>query len=121
MTPQREALLRALSRAHHHLTADELLKGVRRTLPSVSAATVYRNAQQLVDAGVIATLHRPGALHYDPNPDEHHHFVCAVCGRVFDVYLTDVSYRVDASRSTLGDAHVEGCEVQLHGRCERCR
>jgi Fe2+ or Zn2+ uptake regulation protein len=42
MTPQREALLRVLSRAQHHLTADELLRGVRRMLSSVSAATIYR-------------------------------------------------------------------------------
>jgi Fe2+ or Zn2+ uptake regulation protein len=120
MTPQREALLRVLSRAQHHVTADELYRGVRRLLPSVSAATVYRNVHQLVDASVIATLHRPGALHYDPNPDDHHHFICDVCGEVFDVYLTRVSYHVDSRRSTLGRARVEGCEVQLRGRCERC-
>jgi Fe2+ or Zn2+ uptake regulation protein len=121
MTPQREALLRVLSRAKHHLTAEALLRGVRRLLPSVSAATIYRGAQQLVDAGVISTLDRPGALQYDPNPDKHHHFVCAACGRVFDVYLTRVTYRVDARRSTLRGARVENCEVQLHGRCRDCR
>ena len=121
MTPQREALLRVLSRAPRHLTADELLRGVRRMLPSVSAATIYRNAQQLADAGVISTLDRPGALQYDPNQDQHHHFVCTACGRVFDVYLTRVSYQIDARRSALGGARVERCEVQLHGRCEGCR
>src|SRR5262249_46992888 len=105
----------------HHLTADELLRGVRHMMPSVSAATIYRNAQQLADAGVITTLHRPGALHYDPNPDRHDHFVCTECGRVFDVYLARVSYAVDRERSSLGRAHVERCEVQLHGRCDRCR
>jgi len=120
LTPQREVLLRVLSRAQHHVTADELSRSVRRLLPSVSTATIYRNAHQLADAGVIATLHRPGALQYDPNPDEHDHFVCSVCGGVFDVYLTRVSYRVDARRSSLGKARVERCEVQLRGRCERC-
>src|SRR5207245_10767227 len=47
MTPQREVLLRLLSQTRTHPTADELFRKVRRQLPSVSHATVYRNLQQL--------------------------------------------------------------------------
>lgn len=121
MTPQRVALLRVLSRARGHSTVDRLSRGVRRLLPSVSPATVYRNAQQLVRAGVIAMLDRAGAMQFDTNPDEHHHFVCDVCGVVRDVYLDRVSYRLNARRSPLTDSIVHGCEIQLRGRCARCQ
>lgn len=121
ITPQRDALLRVLSRAGHHPTADELYRGVRRRLPSVSPATVYRNVQQLAEAGIISTLHRSGAAQYDANPEEHHHFVCETCGSVVDIYLARVSYRVDVRRSPLNGTVVDGCDVQLRGRCARCR
>lgn len=121
LTAQREVLLRVLSRARHHPTAHELYQRVRKRLRSVSHATVYRNVQQLADAGVISTLDRAGAMQYDANPEEHHHFVCESCGTVADIYLSRVSYRVDTRRSPLNGTFVAGCEVQLRGRCARCR
>ena len=58
MTPQRNVLLRLLSQTRTHPTADELFQRVRRQLPSVSHATVYRNLQELVRARLIARLER---------------------------------------------------------------
>lgn len=122
MTPQRVVLLSVLGRIPHHPTADEVYRRVQKILPSVSAATVYRNVQMLVRAGVISTLEQAGgAVRYDANPDEHHHFVCSRCGRVADVYLSSVDYTIDGPRSNLGRARVESCEVQLRGICPRCR
>jgi len=122
MTPQRAVLLDVLGRMHHHPTADELYQRVRRVLPSVSPATVYRNVQTLVQAGVISTLEQAGgALRYDPNPDEHHHFTCMRCGEVVDVYLSGVDYKLDTRRSGVRGARIESCEVQFRGICRRCR
>lgn len=121
MTPQRAVLLSVLGRMPHHPTADELYRRVKKILPSVSPATVYRNVQVLAQAGVISTLERAGdALRYDPNPDEHHHFSCSRCGRILDVYLSSVDYKVDAPRSGLRGAQIESCEIQLRGVCPRC-
>lgn len=122
MTPQREVLLRILGNAAHHPTADELYRKVRQVLPSVSPATVYRNVQTLVDAGVLSVLERAGeATRYDPNPEEHHHFICERCGQVTDVYVARLDYALDARRSALRGAEIRSCAVQLHGRCARCR
>ena len=122
MTPQRTMLLRVLARAAHHPTAEQLYRGVRRVLPSVSPATVYRNVQMLAHAGVISTLERAGdAVRYDPNPDDHHHFTCSRCGEVMDIYLASVQYKVDGGRSRLGTARIESYEVQFRGVCAACR
>lgn len=122
LTPQREALLRVLGRVTDHPTADELHRGVRRAIPSVSPATVYRNVQVLVRAGVIATLARAGAAaQYDANLEDHHHFICHRCGRVLDIYLRGIDYQLDAGRSRLRGARIDACEVRLSGVCARCR
>jgi Fur family peroxide stress response transcriptional regulator len=122
MTPQRAVLLRVLARAAHHPTAEQLYRDVRRVLPSVSPATVYRNVQMLAQAGVISTLERAGdAVRYDPNPDDHHHFTCSRCGEVTDIYLSSVQYKVDGGRSRLGTVRIESYEVQFRGVCSPCR
>ena len=122
MTPQREVLLRILAAVPHHPTADELYGRVRKSLPSISPATVYRNVQTLVRAGVISVLARAGgAVRYDPNPEDHHHFVCSRCGRLVDVYLSSLEYSLNQRRSPLEGAQIQSCQVQLHGLCARCR
>jgi Fe2+ or Zn2+ uptake regulation protein len=122
ITPQRDVLLRALSETMGHPTADDLVKKVRKVLPSVSHATVYRNVQELVRAGMIRTLERAGAsVQFEINPEEHHHFVCRGCGEVWDVYLGTVGFKLDRRKSPLKGFQIDRGEVQLHGLCARCR
>jgi Fur family peroxide stress response transcriptional regulator len=122
MTPQRQLLLQILAGLRHHPTADELYRRAVKRLPSVSPATVYRNLQTLVRAGVLSVLQRAGsAVRYDPNPEEHHHFVCRRCRRLFDVYLTDVDVAVNFRRSGIAGARIEAVRVELAGLCPRCR
>lgn len=122
LTPQRDVLLRSLSETMGHPTADELVKKVRKVLPTVSPATVYRNVQELVRAGLIGTLERSGAsVQFEINPDHHHHFMCRRCGQVWDVYLNDVAATLDRRRSPLNGFRIERRDVQLRGVCARCR
>ena len=122
LTPQRDVLLLALSRTTGHPTADALFKKVRKVLPTVSHATVYRNVQELVRAGLIGTLARSGAaVQFEINPDHHHHFMCRRCGQVWDVYLDQVAVTRDRQRSPLNGFRIDRRDVQLHGLCARCR
>ncbi len=122
LTPQRELMLRILGTVPQHLTADQLYRRVRAVMPSVSHATVYRNAQTLVRAGVISALDRPGGpVRYDVNLDGHHHFICDRCGRVLDVHVAGLTWRTKPRSRQLSGARVTGCRLQLHGLCARCR
>ena len=122
LTPQREVLLRVLSEAMGHLTADDLVQRVREVLPTVSHATVYRNLQELAREGLIRTLGVAGtAVQFEVNPDDHHHFVCRKCGHVWDVYLSSLDVRINRRRSELRGFQVDRRSVQLHGLCAGCR
>ena len=121
LTPQRDVLLHALSETTGHPTADDLVKKVRKVLPTVSHATVYRNVQELVRAGLIGTLARSGgAVQFEINPDYHHHFICQRCGQVWDVYLDQVAVTLDHKRSPLNGFRIDRRDVQLRGVCARC-
>ena len=122
LTPQRDVLLHVLSETTGHPTADDLVQRVRQVLPSVSHATVYRQVQELVRAGLLGTLERAGAAaQFEVNPEDHHHFVCRKCGQVWDVYLADLGFRVDRRRSHLSGFQIDRREVQLHGLCADCQ
>ena len=49
---QQQAIFQLVKRSQKHLTADDVYAEVRRTLPRISLATVYRNLEKLVDAGI---------------------------------------------------------------------
>jgi Fe2+ or Zn2+ uptake regulation protein len=122
LTPQREVLLRVLSETMGHPTADDMVQRVRKVLPTVSHATVYRNLQELVREGLIRTLEVAGtAVQFEVNPDDHHHFVCHKCGHVWDVYLSSVDVRINRRRTEVDGFQVDRRDVQLHGVCAGCR
>jgi len=122
LTPQREVLLRVLCQITGHPTADDMVQRVREVLPTVSHATVYRNLQELVHEGLIRTLEVAGtAVQFELNPDDHHHFVCDRCGRVWDVYLSSLDVRINRRRTEMDGFQVNRRDVQLHGVCAGCR
>jgi len=122
LTPQRMELLRVLSETTSHPTADALYRHVKRTLPSVTPATIHRNLQDLVKAGLIATLERTGRpTQYDPTVSDHHHFLCRQCGQIFDVYLSHSDYQIDRRKSELGDASIDRFEIHFDGICADCQ
>ena len=59
-TKQRQLILEAVRATNSHPTADELFQMIRRKLPTISLATVYRNLNFLSDIGEIRKLSMPG-------------------------------------------------------------
>ena len=121
LTPQRKVIFDILAESNRHLTVDDIYQKARTVYPMLSPATVYRNVEQMVDAGLLTHLELSGAsMRYDTNLDEHHHFVCDKCGKVFDLYLKDFSYEVDSEKSHIDDVRVDSKQLYLHGTCGEC-
>src|SRR5437660_7142838 len=89
LTRQREAVLRVIRESENHLTASEIFAGARRTLPSISYATVYNSLKYLKDAGLILEISfGNGASRYDRETERHDHALCTCCGKLVDFDLT---------------------------------
>ena len=121
LTPQRMVIFSILSESHQHVTVDEVYQRASAEYPMLSPATVYRNMEQMVEAGLLTQLDLGGtSMRYDTNLDEHHHFVCSKCGKVSDIYLDKVNYKPDESRSQLGKAQINSLDPHLQGLCGEC-
>lgn len=118
---QRESVLEAVRETQgQHPTADALYTAIREESPSVSLATVYRNLNQLAEAGRIARISIPGAAdRFDPVTDGHSHLICRDCGAVVDIpraALPDLTAPVAAVTGCL----VESSGMVFYGLCPGC-
>ncbi len=116
---QRETILLLVRGTDSHPTADWIFEQVRRDIPNVSLGTVYRNLNQLADAGLILRLHDDGHTRYDGNLERHDHFRCDRCGRMFDVHVPhDGIARFIAGEYNFS---VSGYSMEINGVCRECQ
>ena len=121
MTSQREIILKELQDSRQHLTADELYERVKKFMPRISLATVYRNLETLSEAGIIGKLEISGRQkRFDFDVHPHDHIYCLQCHRVdnidFDRELVDPK----AVASDQG-YRITGYRVEFKGICASCR
>ena len=87
VTPQRVAVLKALSGAKDHPTADAIHRRVRAEHPNISFDTVNRTLLTFAEVGIVDIVEgRGGPRRFDPNMEKHHHVHCVRCGRIVDFY-----------------------------------
>jgi Fe2+ or Zn2+ uptake regulation protein len=119
VTPQRQAVFRALHGNRAHPTAESVHAEVIRELPMVSLRTVYQTLNDLAAMGELVHLDLGlGSARFDPNLDPHHHLVCDTCGRIDDVEADFGHVQVPGDRA--GRFEVTRTEITFRGRCAAC-
>ena len=116
---QRDLILNIVQDTRSHPTADWVYGEVRRELPNVSLGTVYRNLGQLVDNKFLKSINIDGTIHYDAFLDDHQHFQCKSCNRVFDIDLNTKDFVSQVESKT--NHKIDGCQIHLFGICKDCQ
>ncbi len=121
MTNQREMILRELVKSKENLTANELYDIVKKMMPRISLATVYRNLEILSEAGIIGKLEISGRQkRFDFDPEDHDHIYCVACHRVDNLNIErtgDETNKMDAVEGYI----VTGYRLEIVGICESCQ
>ncbi len=121
ITNQREIILEELKRLKTHPTADELYEVVKKRLPRISIATVYRNLERLSEAGIIHKLEYGGRQkRFDGDVRPHSHVFCVRCGRISDVDTVDGLNVREMVLDPKGFWIKEG-SLQFQGVCPVCQ
>ncbi len=84
-TPQRAKILEYLKSVRTHPTAEQVYKAVKKNMPSITLATVYRNLNLLAEKGDILRLEINHEYHYDGFSHDHIHFVCENTKKIYDI------------------------------------
>jgi Fe2+ or Zn2+ uptake regulation protein len=120
LTEPRRLILEAVRATDAHPSAFAVYRKVRRRLPRVSLATVYRNLRRLAAEGFLLERAGVDGLRFDGNVERHDHFTCLACRRVFDVppaQATGARHRI-AARTGF---EVLDHRVEFYGLCAVCR
>ncbi len=118
MTHQREVILDEMGKCKGHPTADTLYERIKKKLPRISLATVYRNLEILSEAGMIRKLEISGRQkRFDRQLEQHHHIYCVQCHRVDNLRVETVS---PESAAEIG-YRISGCRIEFFGICPDCQ
>ena len=122
VTPQRSAILEAVSHLGGHSTASAVYRAAARRLPGLDPATVYRALGSLQAAGLVdGMVGAGGRLRFSLRDQDHlhHHLVCVDCGSEFEL---DPGWIEGLARQV---RHSKGFRLNLHhltltGQCRTC-
>ena len=120
MTHQREVILDELGKAKSHPTADSLYDRVKKRLPRISLATVYRNLEILSEAGIIKKLEISGRQkRFDWDLEQHDHIYCVQCHRVDNIEI-ERDQKLSLPPENDKGYQIAGCRVEFFGVCPKC-
>jgi Fur family transcriptional regulator, peroxide stress response regulator len=85
-TAQRAAVFDYLEKVRSHPTAEEVYRAVRRRIPRISLATVYKALEALVEARLATKLtNGDDAARYDCRGEDHYHLRDVESGEIRDL------------------------------------
>lgn len=87
---QRMAILEMLAAERCHPSAEEIYNRLLPSIPTLSRTTVYNTLHLMAEKNLVHEIEiEPGVTRYDlAIRAPHGHFLCRVCGRIFDIALT---------------------------------
>lgn len=120
MTSQRKIILEELKKVKTHPRADEIYKMVRKRLPRISLATVYRNLEVLSELKEIQKIESVGTLkRFDGTPENHYHIRCIKCDRLDDANLS-LETGLEKKMRPLTSFTIIGHRLEFIGTCHEC-
>lgn len=120
LTIQRRAIIETLLHHTNHPTADQIHDNIRKRVPGLSRATVYRTLETLVRLGVACKVCHPGAAaRYDSKTQRHHHLVCLQCGKMIDLEDPKLDSIPLPVPGYLG-FDIADYSIQFRGTCNDC-
>jgi Fur family ferric uptake transcriptional regulator len=120
VTTSRRLLVRTLLDGSSHRSAEQIAADVQVVAPDVHLSTIYRNLDELARLGVVTHAHLGhGPASYHLATENHGHFVCKVCGAVFEApaaFFADLARR---ARQEL-DFAIDPQHFAVVGTCRAC-
>lgn len=120
LTKQKKAILSYLKSVYTHPTAEMVYDALKKDLPNLSLATVYRNLNQLAEQNQIFKLEINNEFHFDGDLQEHQHGVCHSCGLIIDIFDKNLNaYALKKASNTEGFIPKKA-NIFFEGTCANC-
>ncbi len=120
-THQRQMLYDVMRTMPGHPSPEEIYARLKRRIPAISLATVYKNIHLFVERGVLkeVSMHH-GSLRVEMNGHPHHHLVCSQCKAITDIEEEDFGMLPTLQRLP-GGFEVDRYAIDVIGICAACQ
>ena len=121
VTHQRQVLYEVMQTMPGHPSPEEVYARVKKRIPAISLATVYKNIHLFVERGVLkeVSMHH-GSLRVELNSHLHHHMVCSHCKAITDIEEKALGVLPKLQRLP-GGFMVERYAIAVIGICSACQ
>ena len=117
---QRELILTYLRSRTDHPAAETVYQEIRKEMPNISLATVYRNLSLLTEMGEIRKVPvSQGPDRFDANIKPHDHFLCERCGQIMDLEMRRIE-KVAKADGTPFEGRIDSQRTNYYGLCPDC-
>ena len=120
---QRRVVLMTFLQTEKHLTPDELYELVRRSIPTIGYATIYRTLRLLCESGLARELKlEDGSVRYEHlyGHEHHDHLICVRCGRFTEVLDPGIE-KLQGELARREGFILQGHKLLMYGICRECR
>lgn len=121
-TKQKKAIIDFLEAAEGHLTAAQILSGLKQKGLSIGTATVYRQLEKLEESGLVRKFITEGSACYQLSRhdcENHFHLKCTRCGELFHIDC-DFLLKLAPHIAEHHNFKVDNCRTVMYGTCEKC-
>lgn len=120
-TCQKEIILDYLRNVKNHPSAEKVYLVVKKKLPRISQATVYRVLKSFKDRGEAQEISSKGVARFDADISSHAHFICQNCDKIFDIFEdTCVNCSIlRTKRTKVGK--ITKYKINFYGYCKNCK
>ncbi len=121
-TPQRLDIINGIIRAPGHCTVETIYAQAKAKDPGISASTVYRTLETLVEIGELKIVNvSRNKNFYDTKLDSHHHIICIKCGKIQDVEVSMNCKDRCLDQETKNHYTLIDATAVFSAICDRCR
>ena len=123
LTEQRKLIAQTFLDTKGHFSAEELTTLVKKRMPQLGQATVYRTLKLLVESGLADTLDTgDGVILYEQKYGQlhHDHLICVQCGKRVEILDAVIEVR-QAEVAARHGYELTQHRMILYGVCDECR
>lgn len=118
VTPQRLAVLDAVTKLKNHPSSEEIQIFIQRHHPNIAQGTIYKTLETFVEKGIIQKVKTDrDYMRFDAITARHHHLYCVESEKIVDYFDQELDYLLASyfKHKQLSNFRIKDIKLQIIG------
>ena len=122
VTPQRIAVLDAVTKLGNHPSAENVIDFIKINHPNIAVGTIYKTLETFVESKIIKKVKTDkDKMRYDAILEKHHHLYCFESDRIEDYFDDELNQIIEDyfEKKKIQSFEIEDIKVQIIGKFKK--